>query len=128
MMDKLFEIIKHKTIMIFVIISLTGIAGLFASPSFLVIENRQIFTERKRPVVQFDHRKHEKAGLKCADCHHGANGPAAKQKETVLNVRSCAACHGKSNTDLMRSYHKMCIDCHDKMNKGAVFCGSCHKK
>lgn len=130
---RLRKIIERKSIIITALLILTGsIAGLIASPSFLIIENGDVFKNRKRPPVEFEHRKHEKAGLKCEACHHGNRTDikslsGTSEKKGTGRIR-CAACHGGSGTKLMRSYHKMCTDCHIKMKKGPIFCGSCHRK
>ena len=125
------ERIRIRSFLILMTVVLSGIAGLVASPSFIVIQNPSVFSDRKRPAVEFDHRKHEKAGLKCTDCHHGEKAITMRKRnknENTAPKKNCASCHGGSETELMRSYHKLCIDCHDKMNKRAVFCGTCHKR
>lgn len=67
-------------------------------------------------AVKMSHSVHEKAGMKCIDCHHIKNNDA--------RVKECAQCHyGDKGYDVM---HGLCVDCHIAKKKGPQKCMECH--
>ncbi len=79
--------------------------------------------ETKQGAVTFSHSAHEKAGAKCADCHHKGG-----------EDKACNSCHNKeSKVKLFDAIHKTtCKECHAKElaagKKAPKACGDCHKK
>ncbi len=76
----------------------------------------------KGPVV-FPHKAHaEKAGIKCAECHH---------KDAAGKEQTCSTCHKAEKTGEAVSFkdamHNSCKSCHQKMGKGPTKCNDCHK-
>lgn len=85
-----------------------------------------------QPASLFDHDAHNaKAGLddKCTTCHHGGQG-LVKNAEEDTSGQACADCHKASRSDggtpLRLAFHRQCMACHAKQNKGPTACGSCH--
>ena len=89
------------------------------------------FENAQRPPAVFMHDAHnEKAGLEaCGPCHHtGFENGEFVEGDPV----PCADCHSVEGDGtalpLMLASHKLCADCHTKMNKGPLACGECHKR
>lgn len=85
----------------------------------------------KRLAVRFVHDAHnEKAGLEdCAVCHHDAVKDGKMTMESSSEGIPCADCHAadaQKGTPLQRAFHRQCIECHQKGNKGPTACGGCH--
>lgn len=100
----------------------------------LHIADFSVFGKLTRPGVDFPHERHYSRGTGCLDCHHRYDGGVNVLTEEELlpgtSSVSCASCH-KESRDLERSYHRLCIGCHNGMKKrgtvyGPVMCGQCH--
>jgi len=95
-----------------------------------------VFEGKTRPAVTLPHNRHAEAGLPCKDCHHiYENGKnildEGKLEQGNKDVR-CFTCHGpKSQLNLEQAFHKQCVGCHGKYQKGKKktgpqYCGGCH--
>jgi len=67
-------------------------------------------------AVVMSHKVHEKAGLKCIDCHHKDNNDD--------RIKQCAVCHKGDNG--YETLHGLCVDCHIAKKKGPQECMQCH--
>lgn len=85
-------------------------------------------TEGAKKPADFPHRQHQEA-YACTACHHA--------KEDVMIIDKCENCHTKNlNNASVNSYkkaaHKMCKDCHKKVNSegmdAPIKCSGCHVK
>ncbi len=49
-------------------------------------------------------------------------------KKHQNNIKNCNACHDEKHKDKINaiSYHRLCMDCHEKMLKGPDRCDECH--
>ncbi len=87
-------------------------------------------------TVTFDHKAHEAAGAKCADCHDHKEAAATKAAEG----KACETCHkaADAKVKLYAAIHgadSRCKKCHDGATKAAngkvgpklTDCKSCHK-
>lgn len=98
----------------------------------VTVESKDVFKERKKAPVVFDHAKHKEA--KCDACHHVYKDGKNVFKEGD-EVQKCGACHKLEDQDkvlkLEKAFHKQCQDCHKKLKKekqktGPTACGKCH--
>jgi len=85
-------------------------------------------TEAARKPADFPHRQHQEA-YSCLTCHHA--------RGEIMVIDKCANCHTKaiSNADVnsyKKAAHKMCKDCHKKVNEegrdAPIKCSGCHVK
>lgn len=108
---------------------------LFAQIEIITIEN-PVFKTKSRPAVVFSHGSHMSIeDVSCSDCHHRYENGRNVIDPNELNDSNksiyCSHCHNKPSS-LKRSYHRLCIGCHDSMIKknkaaGPRLCGECHK-
>lgn len=91
---------------------------------------------KQRGPVTFTHDKHIGSGYECTACHHKYDPKQpGKNLWTEGDETSCQACHGgakpTAKTALRESYHKLCVDCHEKTppakhDFGPRACAGCH--
>lgn len=113
-----------------IILTLLPLALYAAIPEVVTIDNTAIYGKKERTPVKFSHAKHVKIkATGCADCHHTGE---KKKGEPVKDESpaKCATCHPKPG-DLMRAFHRQCINCHTTAKKegkvtGPRLCGECH--
>lgn len=91
------------------------------------------FAKHSRPLAKFVHDEHnEKANIAdCALCHHGKDDNGKKSITDTSEGEACAECHAvnaKTETPLMRAYHRQCMDCHKKASAGPTHCAGCHQR
>lgn len=124
-------------------------ANMGAQPEFILMDEREVFTERQRPAVPFPHISHMEFGLGCLECHHRfRDGENVLEDWELMEGEEgikCASCHkaepgfrleadlDPTEKTLMQASHKMCLGCHrDRMKKdepaGPVTCGECHPR
>jgi len=71
----------------------------------------------KMGTVTFQHQAHQGRVADCATCHHKG-----------VEAGACHSCHdGTKAPKFKDAAHKLCKDCHKKMN-GPTGCKDCHKK
>lgn len=107
-----------------------------AQPDKIKLDHVEVFGKKQRPPVMFPHNQHVEAGLSCKDCHHryekGKNVLDEGELEEGKPGIKCSDCHGsKVRPKLREAFHRQCIDCHTKMEKGGKktgsrLCGECH--
>jgi hypothetical protein len=125
---------RRKT---FASVALVAALAVMSAPAFSQQDMKTVpaggFAKTSRPAAVFDHEGHnDKAKLTdCGDCHHGGKDGKLDKKATTEG-QPCADCHpaagGKDKTPLMRAFHRQCGGCHEKVGKGPVACGECHKR
>ncbi len=108
---------------------------LFGQMEMITIDN-PIFKSGSRSAVQFSHGRHmEMEGVSCTDCHHKFENGINVLDPAELNSEDrsiyCGFCHN-TPASLKKSYHRLCIGCHESMIKknqtaGPRLCGECHK-
>jgi hypothetical protein len=106
-----------------------------AQPEIITITDPGVFTRASRPAVRFTHADHMGIeGVSCLTCHHvfvkGKNVLDPNDIKEGDPRLACAACHG-TPAALQRSFHLLCISCHNAAKrKGQVTgpreCGECH--
>jgi hypothetical protein len=117
----------------FIAVALIFMAPTAFSQEDMVEIPTSAFDSPERPVVKFEHDKHnELAELDdCVICHHGKTDNGQMDIENSSEGESCDSCHSvkpkDGTTPLMRAYHLQCTTCHEKSLKGPVVCGECHK-
>lgn len=90
----------------------------------------EIAKDAQRPAVGFPHAHHAET-VDCAVCHHDYD---AYGNNAGSEGKACADCHASPSPDaLSRSFHGLCVGCHEKEAIRAEFdppvmCGSCHVK
>jgi len=98
------------------------------------VSDAYIYTNLSRGNVKFPHEQHYRWGIGCLSCHHryksGINILDINELKPGTTGLACAICH-EPGMELESAYHRMCIDCHEKMLKessstGPVMCGHCH--
>ena len=85
--------------------------------------------------MRFTHKDHMAIeGVSCLTCHHvfvqGKNVLDPKDIKAGDPALSCASCH-TTGRDLEKSFHLLCITCHDAAKRqgkvtGPRECGVCH--
>jgi hypothetical protein len=106
-----------------------------AQQAIITIANPKVFGDLSRPPVRFTHADHMAIeGVSCLTCHHvfvkGKNVLEAKDIKAGDPALSCASCHA-GPADLEKSFHLLCITCHDTAKRqgkvtGPRECGLCH--
>ncbi len=100
--------------------------------AYLVLDSPIIKKEEDRYApVRFMHKKHAAVMQgECSACHHAR--PADPQ---AAETTKCSACHQDSfnpalpdRPGLKAAYHRQCLDCHQKRQKGPSGCTDCHVK
>jgi hypothetical protein len=91
------------------------------------------FEEHQRPPAVFKHDEHNEEAeiFDCSICHH-----VYEDGELIPGAMSidlpCSECHkvgsDRKSPSLMKAYHKLCMGCHKKEDKGPITCGECHVK
>jgi len=118
--------------------------GLYAAssvPDVIKMENKA-YKKHKRPIVEFDHKKHSEDYSKkhpgfykngCGECHHDENNKPLAGLKPGDDVQSCITCHkkpgdikGKKAKGLSKkqkldyqayAVHENCRGCHRSYNK-----------
>lgn len=113
-----------------------GSARLAAQEDTLVLDSTEVFTDRQRPPVTFNHAIHFDAYPDCVQCHHIFEYPNGKKKNVWDGeAQQCSECHVRDREEkrlpLMKAYHVNCTGCHRDLAKkgektGPVICGECH--
>jgi len=128
---------RGKIIFMMIVWFVTGIPGprCLAQPDDIVLNHENAFKTKRRSVVNFPHGRHmENYG--CLDCHHryedGENVLDEDELEEGNPAAVCSTCHGlKTDCDLHKAFHCLCLDCHAKESKAGVAtgprqCKGCH--
>lgn len=152
---------KNKNILLLIL----GIGAIFIATSLyagtevsdLIRMENKAYTEHKKAIVEFSHKKHAedyKAG--CGECHHDENNKPLDNLKAGDNVQNCIECHkipadkpkGKNAPKLTKqqeleyhaaAIHQNCKGCHKKFNKekglkskdpgyAPTTCKQCHPK
>ena len=91
-----------------------------SEPQKTVVEMRKTIEEAQAGVVVFPHEVHDKAGVKCVDCHH--------KKYNDERNKTCASAECHTGEAGLTTMHKLCVDCHLSVRKGPRQCDGCHKE
>ncbi len=74
-----------------------------------------------KPPVGFTHKGHFETVTECRTCHH---------RDTAVIGQKCSGCHGPNDeimkVCLRKAYHRQCLGCHSKGNRGPRKCNECH--
>jgi len=107
-----------KLMILFVAVAMVSVAAM----SVVAADNKgpaEVKLEAKMGTVTFQHTAHqERAKQDCAICHHKG-----------VEAGACRSCHD-AKPDVPKAkdaFHKVCKDCHKKMN-GPTKCNGCHIK
>ena len=112
------------------------ISVLRAQPDNILLNHSEAFGKKERAPVAFPHGRHMEGGLSCKDCHHrydkGKNVLDESELEEGNPKIRCSGCHGPhTRVDLQQAFHRQCVGCHRKDEKGgkktgSLLCGECH--
>jgi len=112
---------------------LLAVSGTALAQENMTILRSPAFDRHQRPPVPFVHDMHNAMAEidDCAVCHHVYEDGVLMEYETSED-QPCSDCHPVDPQDgelgLMRAFHKRCITCHDRVDKGPLTCGGCHVK
>lgn len=91
---------------------------------------------QEKPLVKFSHRRHDKQGIACEQCHHDYQRGRNLWRQGQP-VKKCQACHGliarTGRPDVKNAFHRQCKGCHLALRKtrrpgGPVNCEGCHRR
>lgn len=100
---------------------LLAVAALVAGSALVAVADdngpAKITLSAKMGDITFPHDAHQKIAGDCVKCHHKG-----------LEQPNCHSCHGEGDAPKAKDvFHKLCKDCHKKMN-GPTKCKGCHVK
>jgi hypothetical protein len=99
----------------------------------ITIESKDVFKERKKAPVVFNHEKHK--ALQCTVCHHEVQDGKKVEWKEGQPIKKCGACHKLEDqgpiVKLEKAMHNQCVECHKKVKKekkptGPTACTKCH--
>ncbi len=90
-----------------------------APPEKFLLSIRNIV--QTKPTVGFSHKGHWETVTDCRTCHH---------RDSVILGQKCSGCHGSTDEItricLRQAFHRQCLGCHSKENRGPRKCNECH--
>ena len=102
-------------------------------PADMTLESTIDKANKPKPAI-FPHKKHQDAGIACADCHHGAADGKQTPYVEGMKIEKCESCHNKGaglgpKTSTYKDVaHTNCKGCHKAEAKGPTKCAGCHPK